>query len=358
MNRLGRLTAFLPFSIYLASGTPAGATPVDLTVMTQNLYIGADTAPVLASPSPETVAAALASIVANNFQARAGQIATEAASAGSGGPLLIGLQEAYTISAPTIGTLDYEQILLKQLADHGLNYAVAGVHTGFSLSPINGFSVTEREVVLARTDASSFALTGSEDHTFANQFPLTTPLGSLSPRRGYVLVDATLDSIPFQFVSTHLDSNKPTGQAQAQEILAELGTTTEPQLVVGDFNALPTDATYAEMTAAGFIDVGGAVGAVGATCCQAPDLNNPMSQLSGRIDYVFDRGFSSIDRAFLVGDTPFEDVRPLWASDHAGLIATVDVPEPSAGALLGAAMLLLGILRSRVHSRRSSVPAY
>jgi endonuclease/exonuclease/phosphatase family metal-dependent hydrolase len=99
--------------------------------------------------------------------------------------------------------------------------------------------------------------------------------------------------------------------------------TAEPQLVVGDFNALPTDATHADMLMAGFIDVGGAVRAVGATCCQAPDLDNAVSQLSGRIDYVFDRGFSSIDSAS-VGNTPFENVRPRWPSGHAGVIATVD----------------------------------
>jgi len=158
-------------------------------------------------------------------------------------------------------------------------------------------------------------------------------------------------AIPFQFVSTHLDSNKSIGEAQANELLARLGMTAEPQLVVGDFNALPTDATHADMVAARFIDVGGAVGAIGATCCQAPDLDNPVSLLSGRIDYVFDRGFSSIASAFLVGDTPFETVRPVWPSDHAGVIATVAVPEPSAGSLFAAAILLLGALRFRAHGR-------
>jgi hypothetical protein len=88
MNRLARIAGILSFVLYLSSGTPGVAMSVDLTVMTQNLYIGANGDPVLASPSPETVAAALDSIAANNFPARAGAIATEAA--GAGGPLLIG----------------------------------------------------------------------------------------------------------------------------------------------------------------------------------------------------------------------------------------------------------------------------
>jgi endonuclease/exonuclease/phosphatase family metal-dependent hydrolase len=187
-----------------------------------------------------------------------------------------------------------------------------------------------------------------QDHTFATNFDLTTPLGPLSLDRGYVLVNATLDGIPFQFVSTHLDSRKAIQPAQADEIVAALKTSAEPQLVVGDFNAFPTNTAYAEMVAAGFLDAGAAVGAVGATCCQAPSLDNPVSQLSDRIDYVFERGFTSVDSVFLVGNTPFETVRPLWPSDHAGLVATVvDVPEPSAGALFAAAVFLLGILRLR-----------
>src|SRR5206468_4410802 len=249
------------------------------------------------------------------------------------------------ISAPSV-SLDYTQILLDQLAARGLHYTIAGVHTGFSVAT-SLFSVTEREVVLARTDISGLTITGSESHTFLNN--VTTALGPLN--RGYALVDATLDGIPFEFVSTHLDSDKTKGEAQAGELRGRLDMTAEPQLVVGDFNALPTDATHADMVAAGFIDVGGTAGAVGATCCQAPDLDNPGSQLSGRIDYVFERGFSSIESAFLIGDAPFENVRPRWASDHAGVIAAVAVPEPSVGSLFAAAILLLGGLRFRAHSR-------
>jgi endonuclease/exonuclease/phosphatase family metal-dependent hydrolase len=259
------------------------------------------------------------------------------------------VQEADIIGGPT-GTLNYTQILLDQLAARGLHYVIAGAHTGFNVAA-NGLSLTDRDVVLARTDVAGFTVIGSESPTFLNNASLITPLGTLPLDRGYVLVSATLDGIPFQFVSTHLETNKSIGAAQANELLRALGTAAELQLVVGDFNALPTDMTHAEMVAAGFIDVDSTVGAVGATCCQSADLNNPVSQLSGRIDYVFERGFSSVDSAFLVGDKPFEDVRPRWPSDHAGVIATVDVPEPSAGALFAAAILLLGAMRLRAHSR-------
>jgi hypothetical protein len=46
--------------------------------------------------------------------------------------------------------------------------------------------------------------------------------------------------------------------------------TAEPQLVVGDFNALRTDPTHADMLAAGFIDIGGTLGAVGGLVARPP----------------------------------------------------------------------------------------
>jgi len=104
------------------------------------------------------------------------------------------------------------------------------------------------------------------------------------------------------------------------------------------------------MLSAGFTDVALLAGAVGPTCCQSPTLDDPISQLSNRFDYIFARGFSSIDTALLVGDTVFENVRPRWASDHAGVIGTVDVPEPSAAVLFVSAIFLLG---THVSLRRS-----
>src|SRR5215467_2655032 len=55
-------------------------------------------------------------------------------------------------------------------------------------------------------------LPGSEEHTFANQNVFQTPVGSFSPQRGYVLIDATLDGVPIEFVSTHLDETHSPAQ--------------------------------------------------------------------------------------------------------------------------------------------------
>ena len=372
------LTVLLPVFLFLLPGRQAGAGSVDITVMTQNLYVGADTDPILAASTPTALQAAIQaaaqSVVDNNFPARAAAIASEAASAG--GPLLIGLQEAEIVGAPGL-SLYYADALISALKAEGLNYTymIPGVgdtvHTGFSLNSaaagIPGFSITDQEVVLVRTDVPGFMVTSVSAPTFGNNVTLQSPLvpGGIPLQRGYVLVDATLDGVPFQFVSTHLDETHSSAEpAQVGEILAALDTTGEPQLVVGDFNAGPSDLCGglscgpADMLAAGFTDTAAAVGAaLGPTCCQAPDLSNTVSLLSERYDYIFESGFSSVDSAALVGDQPFETVQPLWPSDHAGVVATLTlVPEPAAASLLVSAIFLFAAvrLRGRTQRRRSS----
>ncbi len=361
------LIVLLPVFLCLLPGLEAGAGPIDITVMTQNLYVGADTDPILAATTPAALQAAITaaaqSVVANNFPARAAAIASEAASVG--GPLLIGLQEAEIVNEPGL-SLNYADALIAALKADGLNYTymIPGVgdtvHTGFSLNSaaagIPAFSVTDQEVVLVRTDVPGFTVTSVSAPTFVNNVTLQSPLvpAGIPLQRGYVLVDATLDGVPFQFVSTHLDETHSSAEpAQVGEILTALDTTDEPQLVVGDFNAGPSDLCGglacgpAEMLAAGFTDAAAAVGtALGPTCCQAPDLSNTVSALSDRYDYIFESGFAAVDSAALVDDQPFETVQPLWPSDHAGVVATLTlVPEPSAASLLVPAIFLFGAAR-------------
>src|ERR1051325_10108555 len=102
MSRILRqsLLALLPLGLCLASGIGVRAAPIDLTVMTQNLYVGANTDPLFKSPDILTALIraeqVIQNIKRNNFPARAGAISAEVQAAGS--PLLIGLQEALTIN--------------------------------------------------------------------------------------------------------------------------------------------------------------------------------------------------------------------------------------------------------------------
>lgn len=251
-------------------------------------------------------------------------------------------------------SLDYTQILLDQLASRGLNYSIVGSHTDadLNLSPF-GYTATDHDVVIARTDVPGFEITGNGDHTFANNV-VVPGLVPLSLNRGYVSVDASLDGLPFEFISTHLNEFDIPGlnQAQVGEIIAWLAGGTTLQLVVGDFNSTDNTLAYADMVAAGFIDAADAKGVLGPTCCQAPDLSNTSSELSDRIDYIFERNFDSIPSALLVGNTPFEIHPPLWPSDHAGLVATVSAPEPPAATIFLGGLLFLGFRNFSVRRRR------
>ena len=327
--------------LFVLPAVASMAQGIDITVMTQNLYLGADTNPILMAPTisdlQKAILDAADSVSRNNFPLRAAAIASEVAARG---PLLIGLQESEIVSESG-ASLNYADTLIAALKAQGLNYTYtipgvgAAVHTGLTLDStvagIPGFTITDQEVVLVRTDVPNFTVKSISAPTFANDVTVVSPLlGQFTLKRGYVLVEASLDGVPFQFVSTHLaETHNFLEPAEIGEILTALGTTEERQIVVGDFNARPDEVCGGspcgpeEMLAAGFTDTGAGLGP---TCCQSPTLVYP-SSLNNRYDYIFERGFHAISSAALVGDQPFEPEPPLWPSDHAGVTATATIAE-------------------------------
>jgi hypothetical protein len=67
MIKLARrvFAVFTPVLLCLSADPGADAARVDLTLMMQNLYVGADADVVLSNSTPDTVAAAFQSVVAN-----------------------------------------------------------------------------------------------------------------------------------------------------------------------------------------------------------------------------------------------------------------------------------------------------
>jgi len=356
MSRRSLISA-LPI-LLLLGGIEARSEAIPVSVATQNLYVGADLTPIfLAQTFPEALAAvtdAISDVLANNFTVRATAIATELKN--SGAPLLVGLQEASNINITgTLGTvsLDYTSILLKALADQGLNYGVVGSNsyaTSFNVPGVISATVTDKDVVLARTDVAGFSVTSSTPVDYAAAASATLITGETHTlTRGYVDVNATLNGTDFQFIDTHLESNsEAVRNAQAAELVSNISGDTIPTILAGDFNASPGTIPYNLVLGSGFIDVPAALGVTSPTCCQAEDLNNITSLLQNRFDYIFGRDLDSIISALLIGNVPFEDVRPRWASDHAGVVAAVtiegevvnSVVEPSSAGILGSAMFL------------------
>jgi len=104
--------------------------------------------------------------------------------------------------------------------------------------------------------------------------------------------------------------------------------------MMGDFNSTPPSnangngAAYRAVTGAGFEDAWSYVRAdtPGDTCCQQPDLKNSSSELNRRIDFIFTRGTAKAISAGLTGGHPGDRTSSgLWPSDHAGLVATIEL---------------------------------
>lgn len=322
-------------------GLRAGARPV--TVMTQNLYLGANLTPILTAPTPAAqmaeAARAYAHVGQTDFTARAAALATEVAATR---PDLIGLQEVALWEIGPIGgelhpSYDFNKILLGALAARGLRYRVAVANTNFSgtlpIDPTMQVRFTDHDEILARSDLPPGQLKTSnpQPHRFLAQLPLPTPTGQafLVPR-GWSSVDVNVRGRLFRFADTHLEAYQAQVRAaQATELYLTLALSPLPVVLVGDFNSRPDDTlgAYGLALLAGYhdawVDVHGAAG--GNTSGQTDDLNNPVSTIDHRIDYVLYRGSGlAAVAAEVVGDEPADRTPSgLWPSDHAGVVATL-----------------------------------
>ena len=342
--------ALLTLAPYPGSAAPEPT----ITVATQNLYIGADLAPILAAPDLAAAFAAaaqvFATVQASHPEARMAAIADELAKRP---PDLVGLQEATLWRSGELGTeattveFDYVQLLLDALAARGLAYEVVASTTNvdepFPVATAVGLRVirvTDREVILARV-GSGLQISNVQTANFQTNLVFDTLLGQFTSLRGWASVDATLGDTTVRFVTTHLEGLSPLVQlAQAAEILAGPANTLLPVVLVCDCNssadAGDPDATptYATLRSAGFADAWAAKhpGADRSTCCQDAELRNVPSALFERLDYVLFRGDFDVRHASLLGSTPGDrTVKPdrVWPSDHTGVAATLELPGRS-----------------------------
>ena len=336
-----------------APAGPAAASLVagarTLTVMTRNIYIGADVDAViaaLASPDPSDDFPALLGSIAvlqqTDFAARAQVLAAEIARAR---PHIVGLQEVTDLQInltplgiPVDLNLHYLPVLLDSLAALGLNYVVAAQVTNLTAAPFPGISVTDHDVILV--DASRVSVApGAVARTYGLNLGIVAP--GVDLKRGWVRIDAIVEGMPLTVASTHLESGSFPGfdalrAGQLAELVASLGGTA-PAIVLGDLNDTPGSLMYGVLAGAGFSDAWAVLrpGAAGLTCCHLPDLSNQLAGFSQRIDYAFVRGLGGPQgklqgRISIVGDQPADRVGghtvPIWASDHAGLVLELLLP--------------------------------
>jgi endonuclease/exonuclease/phosphatase family metal-dependent hydrolase len=320
----------------------------DVTVMTLNVYFGAELEPLFAAKDlPELIAAvakAWAAVQATDIPARATSIAHEIAAAK---PDLVGLQEVAQWSTGTRGAMssrfDFLLLILEGLRKEGCFYAPIAIRKDLDQTGPLGMSgnfvrFEDRHAVLIRihplpTQVRPYDIRAE---TFSTLFEIASPLiGSVTVPRSWIAVDAILGNKKFRFVETHVESLDEAVQvAQGKELIAALANTDLPIVMAGDFNSnanqqsdVPDNtATYPEIVAAGFQDAWAAVNRddPGNTCCHAADLRNPVSRLDRRLDLVLTRGAITPISAKLVGAEPAARTSSrVWATDHAGVLATL-----------------------------------
>ena len=143
------------------------------------------------------------------------------------------------------------------------------------------------------------------------------------------------DGTRLAFVVTHLHHQVPdeaVREAQALQLLEWLAGKREPaaQVVVGDFNAEPTEPAYRRMVEAGFRSAhaeanAGEPAVTWPSGIQAPGMDEDGEP--GCLDYIWVRGQITVDSCRVVFDRPAADDPTLYPSDHFGLAARLRVGE-------------------------------
>jgi endonuclease/exonuclease/phosphatase family metal-dependent hydrolase len=337
-----------------------------VTVMTRNLYLGADLSPAIDAKTLADVVAAngaiLRQVIENDFPTRVEGLADEILEQK---PDLVGLQEVALwqttpiTPAGTALTLDYLDLLLAEL-NQGKGkdgkgrpqYKVAVVQNEFDLeapADANGIAgdgpggelanaevmghLTMRDVILVRHGAG---IQTSNEQGGNFQTLLELPVaGQLVPvARGWTAVDVKVrGSHTFRFVNTHLEAFDPfVREAQAKELVApgEPATSTLPVVLVGDINsdddtvAGPQRLAYEVLLAAGFVSR--STDDPLSCCLDSPLLTvtggGEVSDFDHQVDHILTRdpAVVTLQSSTVTGLFP---VNGFWNSDHAGVTSAL-----------------------------------
>lgn len=320
----------------------------DLTVMSQNLYVGADVDLViraLATPDPNddfpALLFAIETLGNTAYPARAEAIADQIARAR---PHAVGLQEVSEIDidlrplgVPVLVSQDFLALLQDALTRRGLHYAVAGTSDNINVSLVGGLvRLFDHDVLLV--DADRVTVNAASGQAFAVNLGPVAPGVSLI--RGWVWAQTTVDGRAYTFATAHTEANlagAPPGlvesmrAAQVGEMVATL-VSSERVILIGDLNDRPGSPMYNVLTGAGYTDTWAALrpGANGLTCCHVADLTDAVADFGQRIDYVFTRGLVQeggklLGQIDLYGEVPADRLAGpasrIWPSDHVGLVA-------------------------------------
>jgi endonuclease/exonuclease/phosphatase family metal-dependent hydrolase len=333
-----------------AWGDPPQHVQRHLTVATYNLYLGADLTPLFSASSPQELVLRAGQVYANvvktDFPSRAEAIAKLLA---ANPPDVAGLQEVSLwetgpIGGPLSPSYDFLQLLLTALARHGLTYRPVATNVNFSSDPTpmsatTAARLTDRDVIIARAGlpSSRLKVSNPESHNFTATLVIPSAIPGLSFRvpRGWSAVDMKVRGRTVRLANTHLEAfSVAVRNQQARELAAALAGSADPVVLVGDLNSQPDDiaGAYGTFAAAGYVDawvvVHGPEG--GFTAGQSELLDNVPFRLDHRVDYVLyqPRGVEAVAAEVLGEELEDRTAAGLWPSDHAGVVATLQLAHP------------------------------
>lgn len=383
MKKLWPLLGLLLVALALPS-VSAAAKPkkekkdAEVTVMSRNLYLGADLGPAINAPDTcgaiDAGGEILNQVDRTDFPARAKLLAAEIADAD---PDLVGLQEValwrFDEVADFTGTpaetvrYDFLQLLQDELKAAGANYTVAVTQDEFDQElpadrdgsdATNEFAcgadedgrLTMRDVILAKK-RGPVKVSNPEMGQFENTYDVV--LGGVVPitvDRGWVSVDAKVKGSKrtkagrFHFVNTHLEAfgDPKIREAQARELFAKGGPlrTKQQLILVGDINSgskkdrigspFPGDPND-PLAYVALVDDFGLfnLGARQSCCYPNSDLSSAAIgsyRFDHTVDHVMVKPRIKQTDAFITGDDPTVTTPGgLVSSDHGGVVSTLSL---------------------------------
>lgn len=361
----------------------------NLVVMSRNIYLGADVGKALALIPDLPAAAQFMwdQMRKTDFNARAKLLAKEISQnqpdvIGIQEATTWKCQKNLWSKKTTV--YDFIDILLNQLSG---KYEVAefentkAYNPGFSISPIPyltkvndpeifqqifsqdnafcGFETGDALIVKKQLQSEVINLGNTEYEATYSIVPTLMTI-----YRGYTWADIKINGTPIRFITTHLESlwdeNKlPNSAKQAGQLIADTSNTKMPLVVMGDFNSDPRDPrgkkslnpgeqpveslncplssptcnAYKLMIDSGFVDAGpnsldpnNFTWGMNAQLT-GPDLERKSAAqklgnqfgFTDRLDYIFVKNNLEINSTKIIG------VNPPYASDHAGVVASLAI---------------------------------
>ena len=353
-----------------------------LTVMTRNLFLGADLSPAIqAAGIPEAIDGAGTiwnELQSTKFPERAAPLAREIKRSKAD---LVGLQEValWRKQVPSDGgapplspipgaqpagdvEFDFLALLQAQLKKVGAKYRVVVVQEEFAgelpadldhsdatgTGPLAGFgadidaSLTMRDVILVRRGTKVKLGRTRKDH-FDTRYEPNVGGIVIPVDRGWVSVEAKIlgqsgrkGKKPryshFRFINTHLEAfGDPTiREAQAKELIAGPLDTSKQVILVGDLNSgiarhnepeQPGD----DLAFRALVDFGMKDNGAIQSCCY-DSLFDPNAVFDHTVDHVLTKPGLRKIRAYVTGNDASERTASgLWPSDHGGVVSRLQL---------------------------------